>query len=247
VNRRIVLSSRPVGVPSAANFRLEEAAVPVPLDRAGAAAHACTCLWTPYMRGLQSAMRHPMRHRWRSDKCWSVAPFSRVESSRHPDYRPGDLVLGYNGWQQYALSYGTDLAKLDAQMARPSLALGVLGVPGFTAYIGLLDIGRPKAGETVVVAAASGMLGSLVGQIAKLKGCRVVVIAGSADKGRLLIEELGFDACIDRRGPGLWRQLAAACPKGVDVYFENSGGAVFDTVLPLLNDGAARGAARTDG
>ena len=236
VNRRIVLSSRPVGVPSAANFRLEEAAVPVP-STGQLLLRTLYLSLDPYMRGCIS------------DASSDAAPVavgqvlvggtvSRVESSRHPDYRPGDLVLGYNGWQQYALSYGTDLAKLDAQMARPSLTLGALGVPGFTAYIGLLDIGRPKAGETVVVAAASGMLGSLVGQIAKLKGCRVVVIAGSADKGRLLIEELGFDACIDRRGPGLWRQLAAACPKGVDVYFENSGGAVFDTVLPLLNDGA---------
>jgi hypothetical protein len=123
-------------------------------------------------------------------------------------------------------------------MARPWLTLGALGVPGFTAYVGLLEIGRPSAGETVVVAAASGAVGSLVGQIAKLKGCRVVVLAGSADKCRFVAEELGFDACIERRSADLSRQLAAACPNGIDVHFENAGGAALDTVLPLLNVGA---------
>jgi hypothetical protein len=160
---------------------------------------------------------------------------SRVDSSRHPDYQPGDLVLGYGGWQDYALSDGTGLTRLDARMTHPSLALGLLGMPGFTAYMGLLDIGQPKTGETVVVAAASGAVGSVVGQIAKIKGCRVVGIAGGADKCRFVVEELGFNACIDRRSAGLPRQLADACPKGIDVYFESVGGAVFDAVLPLLN------------
>jgi NADPH-dependent curcumin reductase len=236
VNRRIVLSSRPFGALSAANFRLEEAVVPVP-SPGQVLLRTLYLSLDPYMRGCisdSSSDAAPVA----VGRVMAGGTVSRVETSRHPDYRPGDLVLGYNGWQQYALSYGTDLAKLDAKMARPSLTLGALGVPGFTAYIGLLDIGKPKAGETVLVAAASGMVGSLVGQIAKLKGCRVVVIAASADKGRFLIEELGFDACIDRRGPGLTRQLAVACPRGVDVYFENSGGAVFDAVLPLLNAGA---------
>jgi NADPH-dependent curcumin reductase CurA len=123
-------------------------------------------------------------------------------------------------------------------MARPSLALGALGMPGFTAYMGLLDIGLPKAGETVVVAAASGAVGSIVGQIAKLKGCYVVGIAGGADKCRSVVEELGFDVCIDHRSADFKQQLAAACPKGIDVYFENVGGAVFDAVLPLLNAAA---------
>jgi NADPH-dependent curcumin reductase CurA len=163
---------------------------------------------------------------------------ARVEKSLHPDYQAGDLVLSYSGWQDYALSDGSDLTKLNPQLTRPSLALGILGMPGFTAYMGLLDIGQPKVGETVVVAAASGAVGSVVGQIAKLKGCRVVGIAGGAEKCRFVTEELGFDACLDRRSVDLPQQLAAACPKGIDVYFENVGGVVFDAVLPLLNVGA---------
>jgi NADPH-dependent curcumin reductase CurA len=160
---------------------------------------------------------------------------SRVEASQHPDFKPGDLVLGQNGWQRLALSDGKGLNKLNSAMTQPSLALGVLGMPGFTAYMGLLDIGQPKAGETVVVAAASGAVGSVVGQIAKLKGCHVVGIAGGADKCRYVVDELGFDACIDHRSPDFKPQLAAACSKGIDVYFENVGGTVFDAVLPLLN------------
>jgi NADPH-dependent curcumin reductase CurA len=120
-------------------------------------------------------------------------------------------------------------------MSHPSYALGVLGMPGFTAYMGLLDIGQPKVGESVVVAAATGAVGSVVGQIAKLKGCRVVGIAGGADKCRAAVEELGFDACIDHHSPDLGALLAAACSQGIDVYFENVGGKVFDAVLPLLN------------
>jgi NADPH-dependent curcumin reductase CurA len=160
---------------------------------------------------------------------------AQVEASQHPDYRAGDLVLAYSGWQDYALSDGRGLVKLDPAMPRPSLALGVLGMPGFTAYMGLLDIGRPQPGETVVVAAASGAVGAVVGQIAKLKGCRVVGIAGGSEKCRYVIDELGFDACIDHHGENLPQALAEACPQGIDIYFENVGGAVFDAVLPLLN------------
>ena len=236
VNRRIVLRSRPVGAPSVDNFRLEEVTVPNP--SAGQILMRTLYLsLDPYMRGRiggGSAFATPVT----VGEVIAGGTVSRVEASRHPDYQPGDLVLGYNGWQQYALSDGTDLAKLSARLARPSLTLGALGVPGFTAYVGLLDIGKPKAGETVVVAAASGAVGSLVGQIAKLKGCHVVVLAGGADKYRLVVETLGFDACIERRSPDLARQLAAACPRGIDVYFENAGGAALDAVLPLLNHGA---------
>ncbi len=160
---------------------------------------------------------------------------ARVELSRHPDYQPGDLVVSQSGWQDYAVSDGTALRKLNPTMARPSLALGALGMPGMTAYFGLLDIGQPVAGETVVVAAASGAVGAMVGQIAKIKGCRVVGIAGGADKCHFVKEDLGFDACIDHRSADLPAQLAAACPNGIDVYFENVGGKVFDAVLPLLN------------
>ena len=163
---------------------------------------------------------------------------AKVEASQHPDYQAGDLVLSFSGWQDYAISDGTGLIKLAPDMAQPPMALGVLGMPGFTAYMGLLDIGQPKAGDTVVVAAASGAVGALVGQIARLKGCRVVGIAGGSEKCRYVVEELGFDACIDHRSPDLPAALAAACPNGIDVYFESVGGAVFDAVLPLLNTGA---------
>jgi NADPH-dependent curcumin reductase CurA len=160
---------------------------------------------------------------------------SRVEDSKHGDFKVGELVLGYTGWQDYALSDGNGLSAIAHEERHRSRALGVLGMPGFTAYRGLLDIGRPVAGETVVVAAASGAVGSVVGQIAKIKGCAVVGMAGGEDKCRYVMFELGFDFCVDQRADDLPGQLAAACPNGIDVYFENVGGAVFDAILPLLN------------
>ena len=235
-NRQIFLASRPVGAPTASNFALAQPAVPV----AGPGQVLLRTVYLsldPYMRGRMSdaasyaapaALNEPM----------VGATVCRVAASQHPDYAEGDWVLAYTGWQDYALSDGTGLTKLDANLPHPSYALGVLGMPGFTAYMGLLDIGAPKAGETVVVAAATGAVGSVVGQIAKLKGCRVVGIAGGADKCRAAVEELGFDACIDHHSPDLAAQLAAACPQGIDVYFENVGGKVFDAVLPLLNTSA---------
>ncbi len=233
VNRRIILHSRPVGAPTAENFRLEESVVPAP-SAGQILLRALYLSLDPYMRGRMG------------DGPSYTAPVplggvmvggtvSRVEASEHPDYRMGDLVLGNGGWQDYALSDGGDLTPLDARTTRPSLALGTHGMPGFTAYMGLLDIGRPKAGETVVVAAASGAVGSVVGQIAKLEGCRAVGIAGGVDKCHHVVEELGFDACIDHRDATFASGLAAACPRGIDVYFESVGGAVFDAVLPLLN------------
>jgi hypothetical protein len=161
-----------------------------------------------------------------------------VVRSLHPDYLAGDWVLGVTGWQDFALSHGKDLTKLPDDMAHPSHALGILGMPGFTAYVGLLEIGKPQAGETVVVAAATGAVGSVVSQIAKLKGCKIVGIAGGPDKCRYAVEQLGFDACIDHRGADFAQQLASACASGIDVYFENVGGAVLDAVLPLLNRNA---------
>jgi len=234
-SRRIVLASRPVGEPTAANFRLEITPIPVPAE-GQVLLRALYLSLDPYMRGRMSDAKSyaaPVA----IDAVMVGATVCRVETSRHVDFAEGELVLAYTGWQDYAVSDGAGLSKLGS-MAQPSLALGVLGMPGFTAYMGLLDIGQPKAGETVVVAAASGAVGSVVGQIAKLQGCRVVGIAGGPEKCRYVVEELGFDACIDHRGPDLSAQLAAACPKGIDVYFENVGGAVFDAVLPLLNTGA---------
>jgi NADPH-dependent curcumin reductase CurA len=160
---------------------------------------------------------------------------ARVEASQHADFAVGDLVVHASGWQDYAVSNGVGVVKLPASLPRPSYAVGVLGMPGFTAYMGLLDIGKPQWGETVVVGAATGAVGSVVGQIAKLKGCRVVGIAGGAEKCAWAVTELGFDACIDHRSADLDSELAAACPKGIDVYFESVGGKVFGAVFPLLN------------
>ncbi len=139
------------------------------------------------------------------------------------------------GWQEYSISDGAGLHKLDPNAAPLSTAVGILGMPGLTAYTGLLNIGQPKEGETLVVAAAAGPVGATVGQIGKIKGCRVVGIAGGEKKTRYLVDELGFDAAVDHRSPNLQAELKAACPNGIDIYFENVGGAVWDAVLPLLN------------
>ncbi|HLS81736.1 MAG TPA: NADP-dependent oxidoreductase [Steroidobacter sp.] len=233
INRRIVLAARPVGAPTAACFRMEEHPAPEPKD----GEMLLRTLWLsldPYMRGRMS------------DAPSYAAPVAvgavmvggavcRVEESRRPDFQPGDLVQAYTGWQDYAVSDGAGVIKLDPSMPRPSHALGVLGMPGFTAYVGLLDIGAPQPGETVVVAAATGPVGSTVGQIARIKGARTVGIAGGPQKCDYAVREFGFDACIDHKDPDFPKLLAAACPKGIDVYFENVGGAVFDAVTPLLN------------
>lgn len=236
INRQIQLASRPVGAPTAANFQLVTSSVP----SAGPGQVLLRTVFLsldPYMRGRMSDA---------ASYAASVAigatmvgaTVCRIEASQHAGFVVGDWVLAYTGWQDYAVSDGTGLTKLDPTLSSPSYALGVLGMPGFTAYMGLLDIGAPKAGETVVVAAATGAVGSVVGQIAKLKGCRVVGIAGGAQKCKSAVDDLGFDACIDHHSPDLPALLAAACPKGIDVYFENVGGKVFDAVLPLLNSAA---------
>ena len=232
-NRRIVLVSRPRGRPVPGDFRVETSPIPEPRDGEVLLRTLYLSL-DPYMRNLMDEKGTAY-----SPPVGLGAPMvggtvSRVAASKHPQFRVGDLVLGQVGWQDYGLAPGQDLAPL-GEMERPSLALGGLGMPAFTAYVGLLDIGRPEPGETVVVAAATGAVGSVVGQIAKLKGARVVGIAGGIDKCRHAVEELGFDACVDRRDPRFAARLAAACPEGIDVYFENVGGAVFDAVLPLLN------------
>lgn len=233
VNRRIVLDRRPVGAPTAADFRIETGDVPQP----GAGQLRLRTLFLsldPYMRGRMSdapSYAAPVG----IGEAMVGGTVSVVDASEHPDFKPGDRVLGFSGWQDYALSDGSGLMRLPKDDPQPSRALGVLGMPGFTAYMGLLDIGQPQPGETVVVAAASGAVGSAVGQIAKLKGCRAVGIAGGEAKCRYVVEELGFDACIDHHGDELPARLAAVCQDGIDVYFENVGGAVFDAVLPLLN------------
>lgn len=232
-NQRILLRSRPVGAPTSDNFQLES--IPLPELKDGQFSLRTLYLsLDPYMRGRMSdapSYAPPVE----IGDVMVGGTVSRVIASRHPDYQAGDLVVGRTGWQSHAVSDGADVIKLDSTMAKPSMALGVLGMPGFTAYMGLLDIGQPKAGETLVVAAASGPVGSVVGQISKLKGCRVVGVAGGSDKCNYVVSQLGFDACIDHRSADFAQQLADACPEGIDIYYENVGGAVFDAVLPLLN------------
>ena len=233
MNRRIVLASRPAGKPATSNFRIEEEPITQPADGQLLLRTLYLSL-DPYMRGRMSdapSYAPPVA----VGDVMVGGTICRVEASRHPDFAPGDVVLAYTGWQDFALSNGAGVTKLSPTMERPTRALGVLGMPGFTAYMGLLDIGKPKAGETVVVAAATGAVGSAVGQIAKLKGCRAVGIAGGAEKCDFAVKELGFDACIDHRSGGLRQQIASACPNGIDVYFENVGGAVLEAVVPLLN------------
>ncbi|MBS0451649.1 MAG: NADP-dependent oxidoreductase [Proteobacteria bacterium] len=237
LNRRILLASRPQGQPSPEHFRLDDTQ-PVPAPAEGQVLLRTLYLsLDPYMRNLMEEVGPGYAPPVALGSPMVGGTVSRVVASRHPGFRAGELVLANAGWQDFALSDGSDLLAL-GDMRQPSLALGGLGMTGFTAYVGLLDIGQPKAGETVVVAAATGAVGSVVGQIAKLKGARVVGIAGGQDKCRHAVEQLGFDACIDRRDPRLAQLLAQACPAGIDVYFENVGGEVTDAVLPLLNIGA---------
>ena len=235
-NRRIVLANRPRGRPTSADFRLEESPVPTPRDGEVLLRTLYLSL-DPYMRNLMDESGTAYAAPVGLGEPVVGGTVNRVVASKHPQFRAGDLVSGRAGWQDYTVVPGQDLAPL-GEMAQPSLALGGLGMPAFAAYVGLLDVGQPKPGETVAVAAATGAVGSMVGQIARIKGARVVGIAGGADKCRYAIEELGFDVCIDRREPQFAERLAAVCPKGIDVYFENVGGAVFDAVLPLLNIGA---------
>lgn len=232
-NLRIVLASRPVGRPSPANFRIEQAPVPTPVEGQVLLKIRYLSL-DPYMRGRMSAAKSyaaPVE----IGQVMEGGTVAEVLESRHPDYSPGDLVLSHSGWQTHALSNGTGLRKLDPAQAPVTTALGVLGMPGFTAYAGLLTIGQPKEGETVAVAAASGPVGATVGQIARIKGARAVGIAGGPEKCALVRDAFGFDAVIDHRSPTFAEELRAACPDGIDVYFENVGGKVWDAVFPLLN------------
>lgn len=235
-NRRIVLATRPQGAPVSANFRLEE--VPVPETVEGQVLLRTVYLsLDPYMRGRMSdapSYAPPVK----INEVMVGATVCRIEASRHPDYQQGEWVLGASGWQDYAVSDGSDLTRLGKNPEHPSFALGILGMPGFTAYMGLLDIGQPKAGDTLVVAAATGPVGATVGQIGKMKGCRVIGVAGSAEKCAYATDVLGFDACLDHKAPDFAGQLRQACKNGIDIYYENVGGKVFDAVLPLLNTGA---------
>ena len=231
--RQIVLAARPQGKPRPTDFRLEETAIPTP-GPGQALLQVQYLSLDPYMRG-------------RMDDRKSYAPptplgevmpgesVATVIASHHPGYSEGDIVLAQTGWRTHALSDRPDLRKLDPAVAPVTTGLGVLGMPGFTAYGGLRVIGKPAPSETVVVAAASGPVGSLVGQLAKIAGARAVGIAGGPEKCAYVKDELGFDAAVDHKGADFAAKLSAACPDGIDVYFENVGGAVWQAVLPLLN------------
>ncbi|WP_159820686.1 NADP-dependent oxidoreductase [Colwellia sp. 20A7] len=236
INRQMLLASRPFGAPVSENFNLVTSEKPTPKTDEVLLRTVFLSL-DPYMRGRMNDAKsyaEPVG----INEVMVGGSVCRVEESNHADYKKGDWVVAFGGWQDYSVINGSELLKLDNNMASPSHALGVLGMPGLTAYMGLLDIGQPKAGETVVVAAATGAVGSLVGQIAKLKGCKVIGIAGGDTKCKYAVDTLGFDACLDHYSDDLAEQLATACSSGIDVYFENVGGKVFDAVMPLLNSSA---------
>lgn len=235
--KRVVLASRPKGHPTPENFRIEEAPIPEP----GEGEMLVRILWLsldPYMRG-------------RMDEAKSYAQpvpiggtmeggtVGQVVASHNPRFAPGDYVLTHSGWCTHAISDGRGVRRLDPAEAPLSTALGVLGMPGFTAWVGLNEFGRPKAGETLVVGAATGAVGSVVGQLAKMKGLRVVGVAGGPEKCRFAVEELGFDACLDHRAhadaASLAEELAGACPDGIDIYYENVGGKVLEAAIGLMN------------
>jgi NADPH-dependent curcumin reductase len=233
MNRQIVLRSRPEGNPTPDNFEIVHVAVP-PLTDGSVLRRTIYLSLDPYMRGRMSdAESYAASVAIRQVMVGHTV--SQVIESKNPAFARGDFVLGYDGWQEFGVSSGRELRKLDPSAVPISTALGTLGMPGLTAYVGLLDIGQPKPGETVVVSAASGAVGSVVGQLAKIKGCRAVGVAGSPAKCDYVVRELGFDACVNYQADSFREDLAAACPSGIDIYFENVGGAVFAAVLRLLN------------
>src|SRR5262245_547252 len=233
VNRQILLASRPEGWVTEANFKLVESPVPQPGDGQFLVRNRWLSL-DPYMRGRMDAKKSYAKY-VELGEVMVGGTVGEVVESRHPAFKPGDFVNAAFGWQEYALSDGTGARKVDPSRAPLSYYLGVLGMPGVTAWMGLLDIAQPKAGETVVVSAASGAVGSVVGQLARIKGCRAVGIAGGPAKCGYVVGELGFDACVDYKAGRLDESLRAAAPKGVDVQFENVGGEVLDTALRLMN------------
>jgi NADPH-dependent curcumin reductase len=236
VNRSIVLKSRPHGQPGAENFALIETPLHGPND--GEVLRRTLYLsLDPYMRGRMSD-RASYASSVQLNEPMVGGTVSQVVASKDPAFDEGDFVLGYDGWQEYGVSEGKGLRKLDPAQAPLSYFLGVLGMPGMTAYCALLDIGKPKEGETLVVSAAAGAVGSVVGQIAKIKGCGVVGLAGTHEKCRIVTEELGFDACINYKTEDLNTALKETCPHGIDIYYDNVAGPILAAVLGQINLGA---------
>jgi NADPH-dependent curcumin reductase CurA len=228
-NRRIVLASRPQGAASTANFRLETVELP-PLAEGQVLVRNHWLSLDPYMRGRMNDVRsyatpQPL------NETMVGGTVGVVTESRNPEFAEGDAVVGMFGWQEYGVSDGTALRRVALPL---SAYLGAVGMPGVTAWYGLNRIIEPKAGETVVVSAASGAVGSVVGQLARLAGCRAVGIAGGAEKCRYVVEELKFDACIDYKSEDVGKRLEQLCPRGIDGYFENVGGDILNAVLPNM-------------
>jgi NADPH-dependent curcumin reductase CurA len=234
VNRRIVLAARPQGEPQLSDFRQEQVDVPVPGDGELLLRTLYLSL-DPYMRGRMNAARSYARP-VDVGEVMTGRTIAQVVESHDPSFHPGDTVLSTSCWQDYAISKARGVQRLEPDDLPVTTRLGVLGMPGLTAYSGLLNIGKPQPGETLVVAAATGPVGSAVGQIARIKGARVVGIAGGPQKARALTEEFGLDVGLDHRAPDFAERLADACPDGIDIYFENVGGHVWTAVLPLLNN-----------
>jgi NADPH-dependent curcumin reductase CurA len=234
VNRQIILAERPDGMPDESNLKLQKGPMPE-VGEGQVLVHTIYLSLDPYMRGRMSAAKSYAA----SVEVGAVmegATVGQVVESRSDNFQPGDYVLAYGGWQEYAAAPAKRLRKLDPRQAPISTAVGVLGMPGFTAYVGLSEIGKPKEGETLVVSAASGAVGQVVGQIGKLHGCRVVGVAGAPDKCEKVVKDYGFDACVNYKEDDFESQLEKACPDGIDVYFENVGGKVFQAVLKRVND-----------
>jgi NADPH-dependent curcumin reductase len=237
-NRQVRLKSRPANIPQAENFEIAEAAVTEPREREFLVRNEFLSV-EPAMRGWVAAVANYSKPVGIGEVMRSFAA-GEVIASRHPGFAVGDKVMGMLGWQDYAISDGSNITRKVKESDLPlSLSLGILGLNGVSAYFGLLELGQPRPGDTVVVSTAAGAVGSAVGQIAKIAGCRSVGIAGGAAKARICREDFGFDAAIDYKAPGsLEDALAAACPGGVDVYFDNTAGAISDAALRRLNIGA---------
>lgn len=233
-NRQVLLNAHPVGFPVDTDFKMVETPVPEPGDGELLIRTIYQSL-DPYMRGrMNQGLSYAAGVAL--GQVMSAGTVGQVVASRHDRFAEGDFVLSDNGWQEYAVSGGQGVRKLDPAVAPISTAVGVLGMPGMTAYVGLLDVGELKEGDNVVVSAASGAVGAVVGQIARIRGCRVVGVAGVQKKCDYATGELGFDACVSHHSETLPDDLKAACPDGIDLYFENVGGKVFEAVLPLFND-----------
>lgn len=234
-NLQILLAGRPDGWVEESNFKINDAPIPRPAEGQVLARIRWLSL-DPYMRSRMDEASYGETVAVGGVMIGGTV--GEIVESKHPKFKEGDVVVGYGGWQQYAVSDGSGLMKIPPLGIPEQAFLGVVGMPGITGWYGLMRIGNPKEGETVVVSAASGAVGSVVGQLARIKGCRAVGIAGGKTKCDYVVNDLGFDACIDYKQPDFYKLLKTATPTGIDIYFENVGGEILDAVLKRLNAGA---------